>query len=975
MLAKEGSKDDKIIASKLHRQFAHPNSETLNRIIKNAGIKNKNLEKEIRCTTDKCITCIKHKRRLARPIVSLPMAYEFNEMIAIDLKTWGKSYFLVIVDLATRFCSACVINNKLPSTIIKGLFLSWIVIFGPPKKLLSDNGGEFVNSEMITLSEAFSIKILNTAAESPWSNGVCERLNGVLGKLVLKILDDVNCDVQIALAWAVSARNAYYNNSGFSPNQLVFGFNPSMPDIYNSKVPGFEKVTSSDIVRKNLQAQNAAKQEFVKFDACERIKRALSNNVRTSLLEDLRIDDEIYFKRNISDVWQGPAKVTNIERKIVTVRYFNKEVRVHTASLIRVPTTIEKEHSDVSAENRRVNELEHSVVSAENKRVNERIDERVNEKEHSVVSAENKKISSDNKRKSEWNEYEKSKRGKVETNTSKAWKSGQRFQGIDPITGEPISGKILSRAGKVGKSNKNIYNIERDQDGYCGWFDLSSIKDLSEVPDETEMLIFFTNNAVTEAKEQEIQSWIDNDVFEIVRDCGQKCISIRWVITEKVKGGHIVSKARLVARGFEENTSDIKKESPVCSREAIRFLMAIASSKGWNCHTVDVKSAYLQGDRIERTLYLKPPKEYNDGQIWKLKKTVYGLCDAARAWYMKTKNELTSLSVMVCPLDNSLFVCRINGKLEGLVCIYVDDFLWTGTALFARQVIAKLKNKFLIGSSASITFTYVGLSVKSYKNGLTIDQNQYIASLKPIPMSKTRMLDKKENLTESEKKDYRSLVGQLNWVATHTRPDIAFDTCVLSICFYNATVADLLRLNKLVERVQRESVNLYFPRLQNIEKCTLEVYTDASFKNLPNGKSQGGLIIFLQDSFGKRCPIFWKSKKLERTVLSTLAAETQALVEGAQMGVYLAGILRHLVENIIVHVKCYTDSKSLVDALTSTTQVENPRLRQETLVLKDMLDKSEIDPVTWIRSENQLADSLTKRGVCTDKLKRQLSRY
>ena len=139
---------------------------------------------------------------------------------------------------------------------------------------------------------------------------------------------------------------------------------------------------------------------------------------------------------------------------------------------------------------------EHSVVSAENKRVNERIDERVNEKEHSVVSAENKKISSDNKRKSEWNAYENSKRGKVETNTSKAWKSGQRFQGIDPITGEPISGKILSRAGKVGKSNKNIYNIERDQDGYCGWFDLSSIKDLSEVTDETEILIFFNNNAV-----------------------------------------------------------------------------------------------------------------------------------------------------------------------------------------------------------------------------------------------------------------------------------------------------------------------------------------------------------------------------------------------------------------------------------------------------------------------------------------------
>lgn len=318
LLARDVDKNDKDIACKLHRQFAHPNSDTLNKIIKNAGIKNKNLEKEIRNTTDKCITCIKYKRRPARPIVSLPMAYEFNEMIAIDLKIWGKYYFLVIVDMATRFCSACVISNKLPATIIKGLFLSWIVIFGPPKKILSDNGGEFVNSEMRTLAEAFSIKILNTAAESPWSNGVCERLNGVLGKLVLKILDDVNCDVQIALAWAVSARNAYYNNSGFSPNQLVFGFNPAMPDIYNSKLPGLENVTSSDIVRKNLQAQNTAKQEFVKFDSCERIKRALSNNVRRTLVEDLEVNDEIYFKRNQSDVWLGPAKVTLIEGKKVS---------------------------------------------------------------------------------------------------------------------------------------------------------------------------------------------------------------------------------------------------------------------------------------------------------------------------------------------------------------------------------------------------------------------------------------------------------------------------------------------------------------------------------------------------------------------------------------------------------------------------------------------------------------------------------
>ena len=211
---------------------------------------------------------------------------------------------------------------------------------------------------------------------------------------------------------------------------------------------------------------------------------------------------------------------------------------------------------------------------------------------------------------------------------------------------------------------------------------------------------------------EEIQNLADNDVFEVVEDKGQKAISVRWVITEKVKEGQVVTKAHLVARGFEENTADLQKDSPTCSREAIRLLITLASSKDWQCHTVDVKCAYLQGDDIQRKIYLRPPKEFNDGSLWLLKKTIYGLVDVARAWYMRVKSEMKSLSVEMCSLDNSLFMWHVNGRLEGLICIYVDDFLWTGTVLFETEVIAKLKSKFLIGSSASIAFTYVGLSIK-----------------------------------------------------------------------------------------------------------------------------------------------------------------------------------------------------------------------------------------------------------------------
>ena len=163
---------------------------------------------------------------------------------------------------------------------------------------------------------------------------------------------------------------------------------------------------------------------------------------------------------------------------------------------------------------------------------------------------------------------------------------------------------------------------------------MEKIQDLTFISDDTPMIILFNNGEVRRAKEKEITNWILNNVFEEVEDEGQPTITVRWVITERVAAGDIETKARLVARGFEEQTSHLKKDSPTCAKEVVRLTLCIASSKAWNCHTVDVKAAYLQGDEIKRDVYLQPPDEFNRGQIWKLKKTVYGLCDAAKAWYI-----------------------------------------------------------------------------------------------------------------------------------------------------------------------------------------------------------------------------------------------------------------------------------------------------------------------------------------------------
>ncbi|CAL4061641.1 unnamed protein product [Meganyctiphanes norvegica] len=135
------------------------------------------------------------------------------------------------------------------------------------------------------------------------------------------------------------------------------------------------------------------------------------------------------------------------------------------------------------------------------------------------------------------------------------WKKGQRFQGLDPVTGMLISGKILGQAGKVTGVNKDCYNVQLDNDGWTGWFNLKrTLRELSEVNENIEMIILFSNDAVSLAKNKEIQTWIDNKVFEVVPNEGQRAISVRWIVTEKTKDDGLVIKARLVARGFEEDT-------------------------------------------------------------------------------------------------------------------------------------------------------------------------------------------------------------------------------------------------------------------------------------------------------------------------------------------------------------------------------------------------------------------------------------
>ena len=139
-----------------------------------------------------------------------------------------------------------------------------------------------------------------------------------------------------------------------------------------------------------------------------------------------------------------------------------------------------------------------------------------------------------------------------------------------------------------------------------------------------------------------------------------------------------------------------------------------------------MKATLLQGNAVNLDLFLMSLVEHYAGRLWKLKKFMYGLCDAAKAWYLRVKDELLNFGAKVCSLDSALLTFASNEELQGVVRVYVDDFIRAGNEYLEKNVIKELSDLFLIGGAESEAFKYVGLNLdyKGENARILADQSQ-----------------------------------------------------------------------------------------------------------------------------------------------------------------------------------------------------------------------------------------------------------
>jgi hypothetical protein len=174
-----------------------------------------------------------------------------------------------------------------------------------------------------------------------------------------------------------------------------------------------------------------------------------------------------------------------------------------------------------------------------------------------------------------------------------------------------------------------------------------------------------------EAMEDELKSMGTNGVWDLV-DIPErvKTVGCKWVYKTKYdsKGNVERFKARLVAKGFlqREGVDYNETFSPVSKKDSFRVVMVLVAHYDLELHQMDIKIAFLNSDLEEQVFMTQPEGFVVEGKEHmgcRLKKSIYGLKQASRQWYLKFDNMIRSFGFMENEVDNCIYMKSKGGSL------------------------------------------------------------------------------------------------------------------------------------------------------------------------------------------------------------------------------------------------------------------------------------------------------------------------
>ena len=168
----------------------------------------------------------------------------------------------------------------------------------------------------------------------------------------------------------------------------------------------------------------------------------------------------------------------------------------------------------------------------------------------------------------------------------------------------------------------------------------------------------------------------------IPRPKDKNIIGTKWVFKNKMneEGKIVKNKARLVCKGYAQVKGVDFDETfaPVARMEAIRMFLAYSCFKNFKVYQLDVKSAFLNGE-LNEEIYAEQPEDFEqlgkEDYVWKLKKALYGLEQAPRAWYARLDNYLIQQGFKRGNANNNIYFKLEKDELL-ITVVYVNDLIF-----------------------------------------------------------------------------------------------------------------------------------------------------------------------------------------------------------------------------------------------------------------------------------------------------------
>ena len=163
-----------------------------------------------------------------------------------------------------------------------------------------------------------------------------------------------------------------------------------------------------------------------------------------------------------------------------------------------------------------------------------------------------------------------------------------------------------------------------------------------------------------EAVQAELTALIANGTWDVVVPPeGVNIVTSKWVFKAKmhIDGSLEKLKARLVARGFSQvwGVDFTDTFTPTFKFDALRLFLIIVALEDLERHQVDVKNAFTESF-LEEKVYMRAPPGISllPGQALLIRRSLYGLKQAARDWHEKCVRELKKLVFEKMPSDPCL---------------------------------------------------------------------------------------------------------------------------------------------------------------------------------------------------------------------------------------------------------------------------------------------------------------------------------